>query len=391
MTAGLASPPGATAVRLSVVTAADYAEQLKELDAILRNIEAVLNIDRLHEDKARLEEQASAPDLWDDQAKAQQVTSQLSYVNGEIDKLGSLRSRLDDARVLLELAEAEDDPGVLAEVETEIGALTKSIQDMEVRTLLSGEYDSREALVAIRAGAGGVDAADFAEMLLRMYLRWAERHGYPTEVYETSYAEEAGLKSATFAVKVPYAYGTLSVESGTHRLVRISPFDNQGRRQTSFAGVEVLPVTEQTDHIDIPENEVRVDVYRSSGPGGQSVNTTDSAVRLTHIPTGIVVTCQNEKSQLQNKASALRVLQARLLERKRQEEQAKLDGLKTDAAGSWGDQMRSYVLHPYQMVKDLRTEQETGNPSAVFDGELDSFIEAGIRWRKQRQLASDAA
>ncbi|MER5703786.1 MULTISPECIES: peptide chain release factor 2 [Micromonospora] len=373
------------------MTAADYAEQLKELDATLRNIEAVLNLDRLHEDKARLEEQASAPDLWDDQAKAQQVTSQLSYVNGEISKLGSLRSRLDDARVLLELAEAEDDPGVLTEVETEIGGLTKAIQEMEVRTLLSGEYDSREALVAIRAGAGGVDAADFAEMLLRMYLRWAERHGYPTEVYETSYAEEAGLKSATFAVKVPYAYGTLSVESGTHRLVRISPFDNQGRRQTSFAGVEVLPVTEQTDHIDIPENEMRVDVYRSSGPGGQSVNTTDSAVRLTHIPTGIVVTCQNEKSQLQNKASAMRVLQARLLERKRQEEQAKLEGLKENAAGSWGDQMRSYVLHPYQMVKDLRTEQETGNPTSVFDGELDSFIEAGIRWRKQRQLAGDAA
>ena len=217
--------------------------------------------------------------------------------------------------------------------------------------------------MAIRAGAGGVDAADFAEMLMRMYLRWAERHGYPTEVYETSYAEEAGLKSATFAVKVPYAYGTLSVESGTHRLVRISPFDNQGRRQTSFAGVEVMPVVEQTDHIDIPENEIRVDVYRSSGPGGQSVNTTDSAVRLTHIPTGIVVTCQNEKSQLQNKASAMRVLQARLLERKRQEEQAKMDGLKQDTTGSWGDQMRSYVLHPYQMVKDLRTEQETGNPT----------------------------
>ncbi|GLZ57589.1 peptide chain release factor 2 [Micromonospora sp. NBRC 107095] len=376
---------------MSVVTAADYAEQLKELDATLRNIEAVLNLDRLHEDKARLEQEASAPDLWDDQAKAQQVTSQLSYVNGEISKLGSLRSQLDDAQVLLELAEAESDPGVLTEVESEITGLTKAIQEMEVRTLLSGEYDSREALVAIRAGAGGVDAADFAEMLLRMYLRWAERHGYPTEVYETSYAEEAGLKSATFAVKVPYAYGTLSVESGTHRLVRISPFDNQGRRQTSFAGVEVLPVTEQTDHIDIPENEVRVDVYRSSGPGGQSVNTTDSAVRLTHIPTGIVVTCQNEKSQLQNKASALRVLQARLLERKRQEEQAKLEGLKENAAGSWGDQMRSYVLHPYQMVKDLRTEQETGNPSAVFDGELDGFIEAGIRWRKQRQLAGDGA
>lgn len=371
------------------MTAADYADQLKDLDATLRSIEAVLDVDRLRQDKVKLEEAASAPDLWDDQVKAQEVTSQLSYVNSEIERLGSLRSRLDDAYVLLELAEAEDDPGVLGEVETEIGGLGKAIQEMEVRTLLSGEYDSRQALVAIRAGAGGVDAADFAEMLLRMYLRWAERHGYPTEVYETSYAEEAGLKSATFAVKFPYAYGTLSVESGTHRLVRISPFDNQGRRQTSFAGVEVLPVTEQTDHIDIAENEIRVDVYRSSGPGGQSVNTTDSAVRITHIPTGIVVTCQNEKSQLQNKASAMRVLQSRLLERKRQEEQARLAGLKTDAAGSWGDQMRSYVLHPYQMVKDLRTEQETGNPTAVFDGEAGWLHRGGnplaqaasARWR----------
>nr|MDT0659188.1 peptide chain release factor 2 [Micromonospora sp. DSM 115978] len=371
------------------MTAADIADQLKDLDATLRNIEAVLDVDRLRREKAKLEETASEPGLWDDQARAQDVTSKLSYVNGEIAKLESLRQRLDDAHVLLELAEAEADAGTLAEVQTEIGKLAKAIEEMEVRTLLSGEYDSREALVAIRAGAGGVDAADFAEMLLRMYLRWAERHGYPTEVYETSYAEEAGLKSATFAVKVPYAYGTLSVESGTHRLVRISPFDNQGRRQTSFAGVEVLPVTEQTDHIEIPENELRVDVYRSSGPGGQSVNTTDSAVRITHLPTNIVVTCQNEKSQLQNKASALRVLQARLLERKRQEEQAKIDGLKTDAAGSWGDQMRSYVLHPYQMVKDLRTERETGNPSAVFDGDLDGFIEAGIRWRKQQQISAE--
>ncbi|MBV1849458.1 peptide chain release factor 2 [Catellatospora sp. NEAU-YM18] len=352
----------------------------------MRNIESVLDINRLRRDKEQLEQEASAPDLWDDQAKAQDVTSRLSYVNGEIGRLERLRGRLDDAEVLLELAQAEGDAGSLAEVGTELTSLAKAIEELEVRTLLSGEYDSREALVAIRAGAGGVDAADFAEMLLRMYLRWAERHGYPTEVYDTSYAEEAGLKSATFAVKVPYAYGTLSVESGTHRLVRISPFDNQGRRQTSFAGVEVLPVVEQTDHIDIPEGEMRVDVFRSSGPGGQSVNTTDSAVRITHLPTGIVVSCQNEKSQLQNKASALRVLQARLLERKRQEEKAKMDGLKTDAAGSWGDQMRSYVLHPYQMVKDLRTEFETGNPTAVFDGEIDSFVEAGIRWRKQRQL-----
>jgi peptide chain release factor 2 len=370
------------------VTAVDFPEELKSLDATLRNIEAVLDLDTLRRDRAELEEQASAPDLWDDQARAQDVNSRLSYVSSEISRLESLRSRLDDAALMLEMAQSESDAGVVAEVGTELVALRKAIEEMEVRTLLSGEYDSREAVVAIRAGAGGVDAADFAEMLLRMYLRWAERHGYPTEVYDTSYAEEAGLKSATFAVKVPYAFGTLSVESGTHRLVRISPFDNQGRRQTSFAGVEVMPVVEQTDHIDIPENEIRVDVYRSSGPGGQSVNTTDSAVRLTHVPTGIVVTCQNEKSQLQNKASAMRVLQARLLERKRQEEQAKMEGLKQDTTGSWGDQMRNYVLHPYQMVKDLRTEHETGNPAAVFDGEIDQFIEAGVRWRKRGQLGA---
>ncbi|HTJ70089.1 MAG TPA: peptide chain release factor 2, partial [Actinospica sp.] len=272
----------------------------------------------------------------------------------------------------------------LAEAESDLPGVAKAISEMEVRTLLNGEYDSREALVTIRSEAGGVDAADFAEMLLRMYLRYCERHSYPTEVYDTSYAEEAGIKSATFQVRAPYAYGTLSVEQGTHRLVRISPFDNQGRRQTSFAGVEVLPVVEQTDHIDIPEDELRVDVYRSSGPGGQGVNTTDSAVRLTHIPTGIVVSCQNERSQLQNKASAMAVLQAKLLDVKRQEEQAKMDALKGDSGGSWGNQMRSYVLHPYQMVKDLRTEFETGNTSAVLDGEIDGFIEAAIRWRRQR-------
>jgi peptide chain release factor 2 len=293
-----------------------------------------------------------------------------------------MTSRVDDLEVLFELAEGEDDAETRAEAERELGAVRTSLGELEVRTLLSGEYDGREALITIRAEAGGVDAADFAEMLMRMYLRWSERHGYRAEVYDTSYAEEAGIKSATFKVAAPFAYGTLSVEQGTHRLVRISPFDNQGRRQTSFAGVEVLPVVEETDHIDIPENDVRVDVYRSSGPGGQSVNTTDSAVRLTHLPTGIVVTCQNEKSQLQNKASALRVLQAKLLERARQDRQAELDALKGDGGSSWGNQMRSYVLHPYQMVKDLRTEHETGNTSAVFDGEIDDFLESGIRWRR---------
>jgi peptide chain release factor 2 len=372
------------------VTAADFADALKQLDATLRNIETVLDLDRLRRDKADLEQQASAPDLWDDQARAQQVTSRLSYAQGEINRLERLRGRLDDAQLLLEMAEAEGDEASVAEVGREVVALRRAIDELEIRTLLSGEYDSREAVVTIRSGAGGVDAADFAEMLLRMYLRWAERHGYPTEVYDTSYAEEAGLKSATFAVKAPYAYGTLSVEAGTHRLVRISPFDNQGRRQTSFAAVETVPVVEQTDEIEIPDDELRVDVYRSSGPGGQGVNTTDSAVRLTHLPTGIVVSCQNERSQLQNRASAMAVLKSKLLLVKRAEEAATLDALRGDVAGSWGDQMRSYVLHPYQMVKDLRTEHETGNPTAVFDGDIDGFVEAGIRWRKQREMAANA-
>lgn len=348
------------------------------------SIEAVLDLDKLRADIAVLEEQAAAPSLWDDPEAAQKITSKLSHLQAEVRKTETLRGRIDDLAVLFELAQEMDDADTLAEAETELVSVRKALDEMEVRTLLSGEYAEREALVNIRAEAGGVDASDFAERLQRMYLRWAERHGYPTEVYETSYAEEAGIKSTTFVVKAPYAYGTLSVEQGTHRLVRISPFDNQGRRQTSFAGVEVLPVVETSDHVEIDESELRVDVYRASGPGGQGVNTTDSAVRITHIPTGIVVSCQNERSQIQNKASAMNVLQAKLLERRRQEEQARMDALK-DGGSSWGNQMRSYVLHPYQMVKDLRTEFEVGNPQAVLDGEIDGFLEAGIRWRKQQE------
>ncbi|MFG2554846.1 peptide chain release factor 2 [Streptomyces sp. NPDC048581] len=362
----------------------DVSEELKSLSSTMESIEAVLDLDKLRADIAVLEEQAAAPSLWDNPDEAQKITSKLSHLQAEVRKAEALRGRIDDLAVLFEMAEEEDDPDTRAEAESELSAVRKALDEMEVRTLLSGEYDAREALVNIRAEAGGVDAADFAEKLQRMYLRWAEQKGYKTEVYETSYAEEAGIKSTTFAVQVPYAYGTLSVEQGTHRLVRISPFDNQGRRQTSFAGVEILPVVEQTDHIEIDESELRVDVYRSSGPGGQGVNTTDSAVRLTHLPTGIVVSCQNERSQIQNKATAMNVLQAKLLERQRQEERAKMDALK-DGGSSWGNQMRSYVLHPYQMVKDLRTEFEVGNPEAVFNGEIDGFLEAGIRWRKQQE------
>src|SRR4051794_5902290 len=354
----------------------------------MATIEKVLDLDAMRAEIAVLGEQVAAPDLWDDQPNATRVTGRLSALQGEVDRFTALQGRVDDLGIMVEMSREESDAESMQEAETELARMHKAVEVLEVRTLLSGEYDVREALLTIRSGAGGVDAADFAETLMRMYLRWAEQHKYPVEVFDTSYAEEAGLKSATFAIHAPYAYGTLSVEAGTHRLVRISPFDNQGRRQTSFAAVEVVPVLEQTDEIDIPDEEIRVDVYRSGGPGGQSVNTTDSAVRLTHLPTGTVVSCQNEKSQLQNKASAMVVLKAKLLAMKKAEEKAHLDGMRGDVQASWGDQMRNYVLNPYQIVKDLRTGYEQGNPSAVFDGDLDGFIEAGIRWRRGAEKAA---
>ncbi|HEY0240672.1 MAG TPA: peptide chain release factor 2, partial [Friedmanniella sp.] len=365
----------------------DFSVAIPELERALASIEAVVDPDTKRVEIADLERQVAAPDLWDDVDHAQLVTSRLSLLQTDVDRIANLRARLDDLSVLVELGQEESDEASMAEADTELTALRRTIDALEVRTLMSGEYDQREALVTIRSEAGGIDAADFAEMLQRMYLRWAERHKYATEVFDTSYAEEAGIKSTTFQVRAPYAYGTLSVEQGTHRLVRISPFDNQGRRQTSFAGVEVLPVTESTDHIEIPEADIRVDVFRSSGPGGQSVNTTDSAVRLTHLPTGIVVSCQNEKSQLQNKAAALRVLQSRLLEKVRRDREAEMNALKGDGGNSWGSQMRSYVLHPYQMVKDLRTDFETSSPDAVFDGDIDGFIDSGIRWRMRDHVS----
>lgn len=357
--------------------------EISDLAEVLARVESVVDLEAIGQEITDLERAAGAPNLWDDPNAAQRVTSRLSVLQNDVRRLRELRQRIDDLSVLVELGSDEGDEGVLVEARTELDELRVVIAELEVRTLLSGEYDEREALVTIRSEAGGVDAADWAEMLLRMYTRYCERHNWSVEVYDISYAEEAGIKSATFAVRAPYAYGVLSVEQGTHRLVRISPFDNQSRRQTSFAAVEVIPVVDEADSIDIPDDEIRVDVFRASGPGGQGVNTTDSAVRLTHIPTGIVVSCQNERSQLQNRASAMAVLKAKLLEKRRQEQQDKINALKTDTAGSWGNQMRSYVLHPYQMVKDLRTGEETGNTSAVLDGQIDSLIEAGIRWRKQ--------
>src|SRR5579875_42099 len=343
--------------------AIDPVSELSELSAKLASIAAVLDPDAMRKESEELRVRAADPGLWSDQEQAQAVTRRLSYLEGEIARLDGLERRL--------------------EALGDLAALRKEIDQLEIRTLLNGEYDAREALISINAQAGGADAADWAEGLRRIYLRWAERHGYPTEIYDTSYAEEAGIKSSTFVIKAPYAYGTLRGEHGTHRMVRISKYDNQGRRQTSFAGVDVMPVVEQADHIDIPEDEIRVDVFRSSGPGGQGVNTTDSAVRITHLPTGIVVSCQNERSQIQNRATAMAVLQAKLLERKRQEQQARMNDLRGENRSSWGTQIRNYVLYPYQNIKDLRTGYETGNTAAVMDGEIDDFIEAEIRWLRK--------
>ena len=365
--------------------ATDFPADIAALRGTFAQIEAVSNPDALRATIASLSEQAAAPDLWDDQENAQRVTSRLSQAQSELERILQMGSRIDDLEVLVELGTEGDDAQTMAEAEAELAKLKTDLAAMEVRTLMTGEWDDRGAVVTIRSGAGGDDATDFAEMLLRMYLRWAERHGYPTKVMDTSYAEGAGIKSATFEVDAPYAYGTLSVEAGTHRLARISPFGSADKRQTSFAAVEVIPVMEEAQEVEIPETDIRVDVFRSSGPGGQSVNTTDSAVRLTHLPTGIVVSMQDEKSQIQNRAAAMRVLQTRLLLLKKEEEAAQKKELAGDIKASWGDQMRSYFLYGQQLVKDLRTGYEVGNPQIVFDGDLDGFIDAGIRWRRSTQ------
>jgi len=369
---------------------ADRTADLAALDATLTSIEKVLDVPRLRIELSDLEAQAGEPDLWDDTAKAQEITTRLSTVQGDIERVEAYRRRLDDLAVLFEMAAEEEDEATAAEAERELVTLQREIGSLEVRTLLSGEYDQRHALVQITPGAGGVDSQDFALMLWRMYYRWAERHGYELDVLEWQEAEEAGVKSVVFQVKAPYAYGTLAGEHGVHRLVRISPFDNQARRQTSFAMIDVTPVVDVADAVEVDEKEIRVDVFRSSGPGGQGVNTTDSAVRITHLPTGIVVSCQNERSQIQNRAAAMVVLQTKLLEKKREQEREEMDAIRgTKGEIAFGSQIRNYVLHPYQMVKDLRTGMESGATGPVLDGEIDDFIEAAVRWR--RTSADEAA
>ncbi|MBO5633359.1 MAG: peptide chain release factor 2 [Aeriscardovia sp.] len=368
----------------------DFTQSLGMARATFTTISDAVNPDKLRTRIADLEKEASAPGLWDDTDHAQEVTSQLSSSQAMLKRLTDMEQRLDDVETLEALGEEMADADTINEAKAEVEQIRKDLADLEINTLLDGEYDERQAVVTIRSGAGGVDASDWAHMLLRMYLRWAERNGYKTKVLNTSYGEEGGIKSATFQVNEPYAYGKLSVEGGTHRLVRISPFDNQGRRQTSFAGVEVIPLVATSDHIDIPDSEIRVDTFQASGPGGQGVNTTYSAVRITHLPTGLVVSMQDERSQIQNRAAAMQVLESRLLVLKKEAERKKRKELAGDVKASWGDQIRSYVLHPYQMVKDLRTGYETSNTSGVFDGDIDSFLAAGIRWRHQERMREEA-
>ena len=334
---------------------------------------------------AELSELAAAPDLWDDQDHARQVTTELGRLSNDLDAFDALRSQLDDGEILSDFARESlagtADWSTLEELASVVTTLSSALDNLETQSLLSGPYDESDAIVEFHAGAGGTDAQDWAQMLLRMYSRWAERRGFAVEVDEVSEGQEAGILSATIIVTGRFAYGWLSAERGVHRLVRISPFDTQARRQTSFASLDVTPfMSNDAGDVEIDEKDLRVDTYRASGAGGQHINKTDSAIRLTHLPTGIVVSCQNERSQHQNRARAMQSLAAKLADRARAERQAELDALSgTRSENAWGSQIRSYVQAPYQLVKDHRTDCETGNVEAVLEGDLDGFMEAELR------------
>ena len=363
----------------------DLTDELRALRQRLSDAERYLDLEGLRKRLAEREAEASKPDLWDDPDLARRVTTELSRLKDDVDELEALDSRLSDAETLYELAVEEGDESVASELDDILASLAEVLDALELRSLFAGEHDERDAVCEIHAGAGGTDAQDWAEMMLRMYQRWGERRGFSFELDEVSAGQEAGILSATFIVKGRYAYGLLTGEKGVHRLVRMSPFDAQHRRQTSFASFETVPFLEDVgDEVDIEEKDLRVDTYRSSGAGGQHVNVTDSAVRLTHLPTGVVVAVQNERSQHQNKAKALQILGAKLAQKQREERRAELEaisGPKTEVG--WGQAFRHYVLAPYQTVKDDRTGHETGNVDAVLDGELDDFMEAYLRWRRR--------
>ena len=355
-------------------------DRISDLEERLAELEAFFDVEGLRGEAAELGERMSRPGFWDDPEKAKEVSARFSRVEGRIQLLEGLRGSLSDSEEVLELV--DEDGELLREVEDELRRIEGVLEEQEVARLFAGEHDEGDAILTINSGAGGVDSQDWAEMLARMYRRWAERRGFGLQVIEYTEGEEAGIKSATFTVSGEYAFGLLSAERGVHRLVRISPFDASSRRHTSFASVAVAPVIDDHVDVEVDEKDLKIDTYRASGAGGQHVNKTDSAVRITHLPTGIVVQCQNERSQHQNREVAMRVLKARLFElerEKREREIASMAGEKADI--EWGSQIRSYVLHPYKLVKDHRTGEETANIERVLDGDLDAFIYAYLKFR----------
>jgi peptide chain release factor 2 len=363
----------------------DFTETLADLRRRVDDARAYLQIDAARQRVAELEQEASRPDLWDDQDQARKVTTELATVRDDLEVFDGLEERLSEIETLFELGREEGDDSVEPEIDSGAAALSTDLDRLELRALFTGEHDERDAICEVHSGAGGTDAQDWTEMLLRMYMRWAERRGFDVELDEVQEGTEAGITSATFIVKGRYAFGLLQGEKGVHRLIRISPFDANARRQTAFASFDAVPALEHTEEPEIDPADLRIDTYRSSGAGGQHVNVTDSAVRITHVPAGIVVSVQNERSQTQNKAKAMQILAARLAERQRLERQQELESLsgeKKDVA--FGSQIRSYTLAPYQLVKDERTRYETGNVQSVLDGELDPFIETYLQWRRQR-------
>lgn len=372
----------------------DFSTLIKELSVRVGEAGAYLRVDQAKEQLQELQVQAADPALWDDQDRARVVTSQLSSIKSDIETVDELNTKISDIETLHDLMREENDESLEGEVDLLTVALAKQLDQIEMRSLFSGEYDERDAICSINSGAGGTEACDWADMLFRMYTRWSERNGFTLIVTDLTQGEEVGISSVTFTIKGRHAYGLLTGEKGVHRLVRISPFDSQSRRHTSFASFEVIPALEAQELPEIDESELRIDTYRASGAGGQHVNKTDSAIRITHLPSGIVVQCQNERSQVQNRAQALAILSAKLVEKQRMEreaELAKISGEKMEVG--WGSQIRSYVLAPYQLIRDERTklvdgkEQpifETGNVNAVLDGDIDEFLSAYLQWKKSR-------
>ncbi len=370
----------------------DFTDDLDALHKRLAEAAAYLRVEEQRQRRAQLEVEASRPDLWDDPDHARKVTGELAAVTDDLDTYDGLAAAIDDAETLFELGKEEGDDSVEGEIAQALARAEQQFDELELRSLFTGEHDDRDALCEIHSGEGGTDSQDWAEMMLRMYRRWAERHGYEVELDEVTAGQEAGISSATFIVKGRHAYGRLKGEKGTHRLVRISPFNAQGKRQTAFAGFTVVPFLDDADtEIEVDEKDLRIDTYRSSGAGGQHVNVTDSAVRITHLPTGIVVSCQNERSQHQNKDRALQILRAKLADLEREKREAEMEALAgPKQTMGFGTRIRSYVLHPYQQVKDERSGFEVGDVDGVLDGNLDPLIEAYLRWQRGEQRADGA-